>query len=75
MAVVQVVVEQFSLRISGFGLQLLDLGIDVAVADQDVGPSVVIEIEEAAAPAEKLRMRTEAGGEGGVFEVAPPPRL
>ena len=66
----RVAVKEFALGVAGFGLQLLDFRIDVAVADQNVGPAVVVEIEEAAAPAEKLRVRAEAGGEGGVFEGA-----
>src|SRR5580704_7392859 len=57
-AVPQILVEQLALGIAGFSLQLLDLRIDVAVADQDVGPSVVIHVEEAAAPTQELRVRS-----------------
>src|SRR5260370_30908015 len=68
--VTQVAIEKFALGVSGLGLQLFDLGIDVAVADQDVGPAVVVEIEKAAAPAEIFGGEAESGGEGGVLEAA-----
>ncbi len=64
----RLLIEQFALRISGFGFQLLDLGIDMAVADQNVGPAIVVEIEKAAAPAQILRVRAQPRGEGGIFE-------
>src|SRR5712692_919412 len=67
--VTQVAIEKFALGVSGLGLQLFDLGIDVAVADQDVGPAVVVEIEKAASPAEIFGVEAEAGGEGGVLEA------
>ena len=57
-AVAEVAIEQLALTVSGFGFQLLDFGIDVAVADQNVGPAVVVVIEEAAAPAQKLGVRS-----------------
>src|SRR5437660_1165721 len=69
MAVALILVEQFLLRVAGFGFELLDLGIDVAVADEDVGPAVVIHIEEAATPAEKLCVAAEPAGERGVFKT------
>ena len=51
MAVAQVSIEQLTLWVSSLGLQLLNFGIHMPIADQDVGPAIVIEIEEAAAPA------------------------
>src|SRR5207248_6966788 len=68
-AVAQVPVQQLALRITGFSFELLDLGIDMAVADQDVRPAVVIHVEESAAPAKILRVRSKAGGKGGVLET------
>ncbi len=41
----------------------------MAVAGQDVGPAVVIEIEEAGAPTKKAGVAAQAGLEGHVFEV------
>ena len=41
----------------------------MAVADQDVRPAVVIHVEESAAPAKILRVRSKAGGKGGVLET------
>src|SRR5271157_212109 len=68
-AVVQITVEQFLLGIAGLGGELFDFGIDVAVADEDVGPAVVIEVEPTASPTQVLRVQAEAGLEGGVLEV------
>ncbi len=68
-SVAQVLVEDLALRVSGFGLQLLDFGIDVAVAHQNVGPAVVVEVEESAAPAEILGVQAQSGLKGGVLEV------
>src|SRR4051794_33884272 len=70
--VAQIFVQQLSLRIPRFGLQLPDLGIDMPVADQDVGPAIVIHIEEPASPTKVLRMQAEAGGEGCVLKVGSP---
>src|SRR5256885_8104868 len=67
-AVAQIAIEKLSLRIASFGGELFDFGIDVAVADEDVGPTVVVKIEKAAAPAEILRVFAEAGLERGVFK-------
>src|ERR1700733_14918678 len=41
----------------------------MAVADQNVRPTIVIHIEEAASPTQKLRVCPETGGEGRVFET------
>jgi len=68
-AVAEIFVEQLALRIAGFGLELLDFGIDVAVADENVGPAVVVHVKKTAAPAEILRVLAEAGLIGGVLEI------
>src|SRR6202790_4599611 len=70
MPVAQIAVENFLLRISRFGPQLLDFGIDVAVANQYVRPAVVVHVEKAAAPAEELRVLAEPGGKRGVLEIS-----
>src|SRR5947207_639248 len=54
--VAEIFVEQFALRITRFRLELLDFGIDVAVADEDVGPAVVVHVKKTAAPSEILRV-------------------
>src|SRR5208283_4905077 len=38
-------------------------------ADENVGPAIVVEIEEAAAPSQILRMQAKSGLEGGIFEA------
>jgi len=53
-AVAKIAIEKFALWVTGFGGELFDFGIDVAIADEDVGPTVVVKIEKAAAPAEIL---------------------
>src|SRR2546425_7120298 len=68
-AVAEIFVEQLLLRVAGFGLELLDFGIDVAVANENVGPAIVVHVEKAAAPAEILRVRAESGGGSGVLEI------
>src|SRR3989442_370190 len=60
-AVAEILVEKLALRIAGFGLELLDFGIDVAIAKQNIGPAVVVHIEKAAAPAEIKSVLAEAG--------------
>jgi hypothetical protein len=68
-AVVHIVVEQLALRVARFGAQLLHLRIDMAVADEDVGPAIIVEIEKTNASAEKLRVAAESSGEGGAAEI------
>ena len=41
----------------------------MTVADQDVGPAVIVHIEKAYPPAQKLRVRAQACGERGVLEI------
>jgi len=67
-AVAQIAIEKFALRVTGFRGELLDLGIDVAIADEDVGPTVVVKIEKAAAPAKILRVLAKTSLERGVFK-------
>ena len=72
MTVPQILVEQLALRVSGFGFQLLDFRIDVAVTDQDVGPAVVIHVEKSAAPAQELRVRPKPAVNVVSSKFAPP---
>src|SRR5438309_1314801 len=53
--VAQIFVEQLALRITRSSLELLDLGINVTVANEDVGPAVIVHVKKTAAPAEILR--------------------
>ena len=48
----------------------VDLGIDVTVYEQEVGPTVVVEIEKHGAPAEVLGVQAETRGVGDVVESA-----
>src|SRR5205823_6152663 len=59
------------LRVACFRFELLDFGIDVAVANQDVSPAVVVEAENAAAPAKILRVLAKTALKRGVFEACP----
>ena len=68
LAVAQVAVEIFALGVGGVHLGAVDLGIDVAVGDKDVEPAIVIEVDEADAPAEKARVDAQAGLVGAVVE-------
>src|SRR4029077_9759447 len=70
MAVAEIAIQKFALRISRLCLELLNLGIHVPIADQNVRPAIVIEIQESATPPEKLRVRAQARGESCVFKVA-----
>ena len=40
----------------------------MAIADQDVGPAVVVEIKKSASPSQELRVRAQSGCERRVFE-------
>src|SRR5262249_24565886 len=68
-SVSQIAIQQLALRISGLGLELLDFWIDVAVADQDVRPAVVVHIEKSATPAKVLRESSQAGRKSSVFKI------
>src|ERR1700722_2484314 len=54
MQVAQIAIKQLALGVAGFGLELLNFGIDVAVADQDVGPAAVVHVEKSAPPSQIL---------------------
>src|SRR6185312_8202092 len=70
--VAHVAIENLALRVSRLGFQLLDLRINVPVTQQDVGPAVVIHIEETAAPAQVLGVQAESRGKSCVFEIRIP---
>src|SRR5580692_9753924 len=67
-AVPKILIEKLSLRVARFRFELLDFGIDMAIADQNVGPSVVVHVEEAAPPAQILRVLAEARLVSGVLK-------
>ena len=49
-AVAAVAIDDLALLVAGLGLQLLDLGIDVAVDEEEVEPAVVVEVDERRRP-------------------------
>ena len=42
----------------------------MAVADQNVGPAVVVHVKKTAAPSQILGVRAQSGRESGVFKIA-----
>src|SRR5207237_9258101 len=68
--VAQIAIEQLALRISRLCLQLFDFGIDVAIAKQDIGPSVVVHIEKSAAPAQVLRVFAQACSKRSILKIS-----
>src|SRR5262245_45467327 len=58
-AVPQIAIDDLPLPIAGFGFDLFDLRIDVAVHEKQVEPSVEIEIEEADAPSKPSRVQPD----------------
>ena len=68
----EIAVDDLALRIGRFRLQLVHLGIDVAVGEEDVEPAVVVEVDEPGAPAEPPRVEAEAAGERPVLAEAVP---
>src|SRR5579872_1029912 len=56
MPVALIAIQQLSLGVAGFGAQLFDLGINMAIANQDVRPAVIIEVEKTTAPSKILRV-------------------
>ena len=54
MTIAQIAIQQLALCIAGFRPKLFHFGIDVPIADEDIKPTVVVHIEESAAPTEVL---------------------
>ena len=69
-SVAEVAVDDLALLVARLGLEPLDLGIDVAVDEEEIEPAVVVEIDEADAPAEPARVEADAGGERAVVAEA-----
>src|SRR4051812_41650916 len=65
----QVLIKQLALSIPRFRLELLYFWIDVTVANQNVGPAVVVKIKKSNAPAEELRVRAQSCRERCIFEI------
>jgi hypothetical protein len=70
LAVAQVAVEILSLRVACIDLGAVHLGIDVAVGDKNVEPAVVVDVDEADAPAQQARVDAKACLVGAVVEGA-----
>ena len=68
--IAQIFVEQLALRVACFRFELLDFGVHMAVANQDVGPAVVVEVEKAAPPAKILGVLAEAALKCSVLEIS-----
>src|SRR5262249_41048703 len=68
-SVAQILVEELLLRIAGFGLELLHFGIDVAVADENVRPAIIVGIEKATAPTKVLGVTAKPSLKGGILEI------
>ena len=69
-AVAIVVIENARLLVIAAEMLHVHFGIDVAVDEEQIGPAVVVKIEEHGAPAEILRVQAEAGGKGDIVEGA-----
>src|SRR5207253_7423359 len=65
-------IEQLTLRIPCFGFQLFDFGIHVSVADENVGPAIIVHVKKAAAPSQVLRVHSQASGKSGIFKIPAP---
>ncbi len=70
LAVAQVAVDVLMLGVGGVEVGAVDLRVDVAVGDEDVEPAIVVEVDEADAPAEIAGVEAEAGEVGVVFKGA-----
>src|SRR4029079_12770773 len=62
--------DDLPLLVAGFGLELPHFGVDVAVDEEEIEPSVVIEIDERGAPAEPARVHADARGKRAVVAQA-----
>src|SRR5581483_4870774 len=67
-ALAGVVIKNARFPILRAQLELIDLRINVAVYKKQVGPAVVVEVEEHRSPAEILGVQSDAGGESGIGE-------
>src|SRR5260370_12464763 len=61
LAISQISIQDLALTISRLGIGLAYFWKNMTVAEEKVGPAVVVEIHEADAPAEKARILAEAG--------------
>src|ERR1700679_263992 len=68
LAVAQVAVKIFALRVGCVDRGMVDLGVDVAVGDQDVEPAVIVDVQKADAPAKQARVDAQTGLIGAVVE-------
>ena len=70
-SVAQVAIHDLALFVAGFGLELADFRIDVAVDEEQIEPAVAVEIEKADAPAEPPRVEAEAARERAILAQRP----
>ena len=68
--VTQVAVEILALGIGGVHLGTVHFGIDVPVGYQNVEPAVVVDVDEAHAPAQQARVHAQTGLVSAVVEGA-----
>src|SRR5580658_3728326 len=54
-----ITIENLALAIRRAILIVINLGIDMAICDEDIGPAVVVEINEARAPANISRIHSD----------------
>ena len=62
-------------RVAGFDRLSRHFRIDVAVAEQDVRPAVIVEVQKADSPAEEARVAAQPGLKGLIVEQPSCPRL
>src|SRR4030095_13727360 len=66
-ALAAVAIDDLALLVSGFGRDLPDFRIHVAVREEQIEPAVVVEIDERGAPPEPPRVQADAGREGAIL--------
>src|ERR1700722_3144234 len=69
-AVTIVVIKDARFLESAAQMLAVDFRIDVAVDEEEIGPAVIVEVEEHGAPAEVFGVEAQAGGIGDVVESA-----
>src|SRR5215212_4199497 len=69
-SVALVLVQNSRLLVGEMQLSPSELGVDMAISEKDVFPSVVVKIEKSRAESEILPVDSEAGGEAGVMKRA-----
>ena len=69
-SIAEILEEKFGLEIMQIGAHLIDLGIDMAIDDEDVLPAVVVEVDKGIAPADiSARAAADAGRADDIGKV------